>query len=286
MSNKLSPILGIFLLVVGAGRLYAQDLYYNGSVQSASGSYYFSEKTRSLYLTNGLSLDFGKAGLALDIPLIVQSTPWISHGGSGGIPTGGPQHGAVGGRHGNGMGTGIGRRYIHLPDTASYNQVGIGDPTVWGKYYLISTDSGLTTLLINTAVKIPIAHTGNGFGTGAWDAGAGIMLSGRVSTLFLSGSVMYWSIGDMPGLQLKNTLSYSAGAGFASPNSRLSLLVSYSGMTAVISDIDSPQTAGIGIGYRLSAKTNLSLNASIGLSESVADYTIGTGLQVKLNRHH
>src|SRR6056297_2484201 len=81
-------ILGTF----GAGCIQAQELSYSGNAQFATGSYFFTEKTESFSISNGLNLSAGKVRISFSVPFITQNSPWVSYGAAGYIPTGGPDH--------------------------------------------------------------------------------------------------------------------------------------------------------------------------------------------------
>lgn len=91
-------ILGCMLLelATGAGVAKAQQVTYSGSMQYATGSYIFTERTGSLYIMNGLSISGDRGSVSFTVPYVIQNSPWISYTHGGGIPTGGSRHGQVG----------------------------------------------------------------------------------------------------------------------------------------------------------------------------------------------
>lgn len=280
--------LGALLLeLIGAGQLHAQQLYYNGNMQFATGSYFFDESTQSFYLTNGLALSHTSYSMSLNIPFVVQNSPWISYSGTGGIPTGGPQHGAVRqqGSEGPGSGQGMGgrRHNVVLPDTASYRQYGFSDPIASASYRVYNPPGGKTSVQFNASVKFPVADPDRGFGTGTWDAGLGGSVSQRLNSWLLTGNVMYWHFGDMPDLELKNSWSYGAGLGRSFAGGSWLVLGSFNGMTELIEGMDPPITAGVGVGYQVSPRVNLNASTYMGLTESSSNVAFGTGCQLRLN---
>lgn len=275
----------MLLEIGGAGNLVAQQLYYNGNMQLASGSYFFGERTQSFYVTNGFSINDLRYNASFSFPFVVQNSPWISYSGTGGIPTGGPQSESVGQHTRQGMGQGMGgrRQHIDLPDTASYNQSGFSDPSANMGYRIIGKDYGTTSVKLNASLKFPLADPTRGFGTGEWDVGWGGSVSQRINTWFISGNLMYWHYGDMPDLELKNALNYGAGIGKSLAGGKWMLLGSFFGMTEIIEDVDPPLSAGLGIGRQIGGRTNFNANIYFGLSESSSDVAVGAGWQVKLN---
>lgn len=273
-----------FLVIglTGASYAVAQQLYYDGSMQVATGSYFFEGVTQSFYLNNGLSISHSDYSASITFPFIVQNSPWISYGSTGGIPTGGPQNESV--RHHNGPRQDMEgqRRHINLTDTVSYAQSGFGDPSLSLGYKLYGSDLNKTTLYINTSVKFPFADPKKGFGTGAWDMGFGSSISRRLGSWFLSANVMYWYFGDMADLEIKNSLNYGAGIGKSFPGGDWMILGSFNGMTEVVDGIDPPMSAGLGVGYQVGERTRLTINTYFGLSESSSDIMIGAGWQINL----
>lgn len=277
-------VLALGLLLAGlarGGQSYAQQVYYSGSAQWATGSYLFSEDTQSFYLISGLNIRDSRYSASFDIPFIVQNTPWISYSKYGGIPTGGPQNESV--KH-HQQGVSMGRKKnINLADTASYTQSGFSDPSLSVGYKLLGSEYGATSLYVSTSFKFPFTDPANGFGTGAWDLGLGSTLSRRFGSWFITVNVMYWHFGDMEDLELKPSLSYGAGVGKSFMEGKWLLMGSFSGMTQIIEDTDPPISAGLGIGYQVGPRINLNINTFVGLSESSSEFAFSGGWQLKLN---
>lgn len=264
-------------------------LNYSGSVQYATGSYIFAERTHSVYLFNGLDLSHGRLQASVSVPIIYQSSPWVSYTVGGGVPSGGPQQGTVGGHGpggGPGGGSGAGRRRggdpIVLPDTATYDDIGVGDPSLRVDLTLLRGTTGPTVRLAGSA-KAPIADVNRGFGTGAWDTGFGLSLSQRLGHWFLFGEALHWWLGDMDDLTLQNAVSYSASIGRAFQDGRLGALASVSGYTEIIDTAAPPLQTALGLSYQFGGGA-YSLNATVsaGLSESMPDVSMSLGWRVAL----
>jgi hypothetical protein len=300
---------------LSGGAARAQEITYSGSLQFATGKYLFTERTNSAYLFTGLSVRSGRVRLSANLPLIYQSTPWVSYTSGGGVPTGGPQGGAVGDslrrRGGGGPGMGMdarsglsgalasgaatgaeaamphlpglrlpramsSRQSLTLPDTASFDQVGVGDPTFRVGVDLVPADRGAVSVTLSGEVKAPLADPARGFGTGEWDGGAALSVGGRVGSTVLFGEVGYWVLGDLPDLPLENPVSYSVGLGHRLGD-RLTLLASLSGYSRIVAGTDPPLDLGGALGYRLGEGRSLSLGVTIGLSESSPDVSVSAG---------
>lgn len=274
------------LVLIGTGCIQAQSVTYSGNLQFSTGSYFFTERTESLYFTNGLSISGDRARVSFSIPFIVQNSPWISYGSGGGIPTGGTGHGQVGqqggasGNQNQNLSHG-GRHRLDIPDTVSYRQASFSDPSVHGSLRLYNSPLQNTNLSLNASVKVPFANPASGFGTGAWDFGAGLSLFHRIGTVFLFGDVMYWQMGDMDDLDLNNPTSVSVGAGKAFSEGKWMLNTSISGSTKIVDTVDPPVNMSAGLGYIISSKMSLNGSFSFGLSESSPDFSAGVGWSIQ-----
>jgi len=92
LANKFQTFLitcleSVLLVFIGTGSIQAQNVTYSGNLQFATGSYFFTERTESIYFTNSFSLSGDYMRVSLSIPYVIQSTPWISYSPGGGIPT-------------------------------------------------------------------------------------------------------------------------------------------------------------------------------------------------------
>jgi|SRR6056297_395111 len=277
-----------YFLAIGASEsLVAQKVTYSGSFQYSTGSYFFTDRTESFYLSNGLSIYGDRARISFNVPYVVQSSPWISYGPAGGIPTGGTGHKQVG-QHGSGSDNqmmdfqGRGSRRIDVPDTVSYRQASFSDPGVNGSMRIYKSSNQNTNLTLNASVKIPLSNPSSGFGTGAWDAGAGVSLFHRMSTVYLFSDVMYWQMGDMDDLTLKNPFFLSAGAGKVFRDGTWMVNASISGSTKIIETTDPPANVNAGVGYFISTGVSLNGTFSFGLSESSPDVSAGVGWSLRL----
>ena len=290
-------------LILVAPPLRGQEIYYDGSLQFSTGDYLFTERTNSAYLFSGLRIDWDRVTLSADLPVIWQSTPWVSYAGGGPIPSGGPQHGEVGDtlrRRGGGPGGGSGpggdasgpggsvagavtdRGSIPLRDTVTYDEVGAGDPTLRLAVELLSGDRGALSVTLSGTVKAPLADPDAGFGTGEWDGGAVLGLSRRLGQAFLYADVGYWVYGDMPGVELADPVTYSAGVGLVPGGGRMGLLASVSGSSRILEGTDPPLELGLGVNFGFPERRSLGATISLGLTESSPDFSAGLGWSLGL----
>lgn len=274
---------GSLLLIIPAGYSSAQEVRYMGSMQYATGSYYFTERTGSFYFNNGISISGAKSSFSITVPFITQNTPWVSNVGTGIMPTGGPKNNLINSNESGGNRRG--RRKIDLgtSDTLTYTQANFGDPSLSVSTKLFTSSNGAFSLSANGGLKLPLANPQKGFGTGKWDWGGGISWAQRITskTLLLVDG-MFWKLGDMADLDFNNIITYSAALGHSFLEGKWIGLLSFSGMTEIINNVNPPLTVGTGLTFQASDKVNLSSNLSFGLSESASDFSVGLGWNMKL----
>jgi hypothetical protein len=302
---------GIFIMallggIFVAGCVQAQQISYHGSVQYATGSYFFDESTSSFSTSNGFGYVGERFAVSFSVPFIVQNSPWISYSAAGQFPTGGPQHGGLvdstgnrpgkGGKNGKGSKNQYGNSSynsmipvnaaeeepIILPDTTSYTEYSFGDPNIYAGIKLYTSTSGGTNIQLNSGFKIPFANPENGFGTGEWDYGVGTSLSQRFGNFFLYTSAMKWWLGNLPDLELKNPLTYSVGLTRTFGKGKWYINSTFSGYTEIIKDYDPPMNLSFGTGFFATNRISLNSTFSVGLSESSADQVFGLGWSLKL----
>ena len=261
----------------------AQIVRYSGSLHYATGSYYFTERTGSFYFNNGISMSGDKGSISLSVPFITQNTPWVSNVGTGILPTGGPKNSMIGNNSNGGMRKGNRKIDLGTSDTLNYTQANFGDPSLSASLEVLSTKDRTTTISANGGIKLPLANPQKGFGTGKWDWGGGLSWSQRITakTLLLANG-MFWKLGDMDDLDFNNIVTYSAALGQSFSNGKWMGLISFSGTTQIIDNVDPPLTVATGVNMQTSDKVSLNSNLSIGLTESASDVSIGVGWSLKL----
>ncbi len=265
----------------------------------ATGDYFFTERTRSVYLSNGLTAELGRFTLSATVPIVLQDSPWISYSVVGTIPTGGTDQEAVGRRHGGGPGSGE-RSGISLQkstgvleglhgtdpvapvDTVSYAQLGVGDPSVRLDVDVFRPDGGRFSVRAGASCKPPIADVDRGFGTGGWDAGVGLATAARFGRLFVFVNGEHWWFGDMPGLPLDEAWSYSLALGMSIVPTKLSMLISYSGFTQIIDSVEPPRQVGVGLSISPTSRLTVSSSGYAGVTESASDFSAGIGWSLKI----
>lgn len=249
-------------------------LTYTGSVQMARGTYIFTQPTSGYFLFNGLSFASGPFTLTASIPLIYQSTPYLSYTGVGVLPSGGTESSAVSQRQG--------REPVVLPEVVEYKQYGVGDPLFTAGLRLWKESAAAPAIELSAQVKLPLADVDQGFGTGRADYSVGLSLSKRLGSVFLFADAAYWILGDLPELELQDAWAYGLSVGHAFSGGKYALLASYSGYTEVIAGVAPPSSLGLGFSVKVGAMSSLMLNAAFGLSESSPDLSLSVGWSIGL----
>ena len=170
---------------------------------------------------------------------------------------------------------------MDLPDTIDL-EFGLGDLILRGSLELLEERVKLPSIRLKGGVKLPLADSEQGFGTGQWDYGAGISVSKRFRSTFVFLDLEYWVLGDLPDLDLEDGLHYGASVGYLFPGGRLSGLLSLSGAIRVIGSADPPAYAGLGLSYLWDSGIGLTLGSSLGLTESSVDVQASLGWNLPL----
>jgi hypothetical protein len=249
----------------------AAELTYTGSLQFATGNYIFTERSTGLYLFSGITALKSPFSFSASIPIILQNTPWITYTGSGLLPSGGTRETEDDTR---------GR--VRLPDTTDYADLGLGDMFLRGDLELVSMRGLRPGLQISGSVKVPFADPYEGFGTGEWDAGLGLSTSISAGGFLFLAEGIYWFLGDLPGLELKDVLSYGLSAGRLFSGGSIGLIASFIGYTRTIDDVDPPMQASLGFTYLQDSGRSLNGSCAAGLTESTSDISVSFGWQIPL----
>lgn len=256
-----------------------QVVAYNGSLLFATGDYIFSERTQTLFLFNGVTGSMGRFRVSASVPVILQSTPWVSYAGGGMIPSGGMEGSEVnrqmrghGGRQGS----------VVLADTVAYESLGIGDPLLGAGLELVRGGPVAPSVTLSVQAKVPLADVDRGFGTGEWDYGGGLALARPIAAALVLVDLTYWWMGDLPELELKDALGYSLAVGWSLGRGRYGLLASYSGYTEIVEGSDPPAQLGLGLSVLLGDGKSLVGNAALGLTSSAPDVSLSIGWRLPL----
>ena len=281
------------LLLALAGMVFlhspldGQSVRYSGSLQYATGSYVFDARSHSVSLSSGLSLEAGRFGASLSIPVILRNGGVLSTVGDRLVPTGGEGHGVMTGRRSgdrvrthNGGGMGPGGMHPGPDSTVHFSEayvLRVGDPFFRVSGAILDDRGPLRSLRATGAVKVPTSDLDPGVGTGEWDYSLGASATVLLGSLFLMGDAEYWWYGDLPELELRDGLSWGAALAGLAFERRVSLMATVSGSSRPIRTMDPPLNLGVAAGYRLTDDWSVSTGVTAGLTESAADVAVYLG---------
>jgi len=261
---------------------------YTGSLSYTTGSFVFTERTHSFWLSNGLTLRAGPFSAGVSLPLIAQNSDVVSLVAGRPVPTGGAQSGVVAGR---GEGRKIGSRAGSASSSTSTDstvvfrnsyELQVGDPLLSGSWEVHTGLGFLRSVGIQGGAKPPVRSLASGVGTGAWDVGGGLSMVVGAGGALLFGDCAYWSFGDLPDLELDGGVLYSVSVSHPVMAPRGSVLFSVTGSSAVAETLDAPLSVGGGFLYLVRDRTSVSVGASVGLTEASPDFSSWVGWSVGL----
>ena len=302
--GRLSGVAAVVHAAMLARPVQAQSLDYTGGVQSWTGAYIFTERTTSFALLTGLSLDLERLRLTATIPLLYQNSTAVSYVGGVPVPTGGPDAAAVrqrepgrkvpmGGRpQGPGMGgrgpagamtAGVMAAATEVAAPGDY-RVDVGDPLLAADVALHDGAGLLRHVGLQLLAKVPVADVASGIGTGQWDYGAGLSLGLGGDNTFLLADASYWVVGDLPDLQLRNTISYAVSLGRSLRGGDWSVHGSVLGSSSVIANAAAPLSLGLGLGYAPRRTLGINVGVSVGVTEAAPDVTSFVGWRASFGR--
>jgi len=149
--------------------------------------------------------------------------------------------------------------------TADY-EGSVSDPLV--QVYAQVLQARRTGIGLSASVKVPLVEAGY-FGTGEWDVSVAASVSQFVGSATMLGlDVSYWRLGDMPDLDLQDTVTGTLTLGQAFGRAWTASL-SLSGGRSAVAGYDDPWWAGLLVGRSFS-RGIWGLTASIGLTDSGA----------------
>lgn len=265
---------GAILMALAAVPAGAGSISYTGSLQMARGTYVFTQPTSGYFFFNGLTYASEIFTLSVTVPLIYQTTPYVSYTGLGVLPSGGTESSAVNQRQG--------REPVLVPEVVEFQQSGLGDPVFMAGLTVVKEGPAMPAIQLSGQIKAPVANVDRGFGTGEWDYSAGVGMSKKIGNVFLFADVHYWILGDLPELELQNAWSYAVSFGHAFSGGKFAVMASYSAITEVIAGVAPPSSLGLGLSVRVGRGSSLMLNAALGTSEASPDLSLSLGWSIGL----
>lgn len=248
----------------------AQGLRYDTGLSVASGEYGTTETSTAVTWSHGLALELGRITLRATMPVVAQRGTALLTGG-GAVPS-------RGGGSGSGSGSGTGPRRAFSTDTSIDDyRVRAGDPFLSASLRVL--DRLNTSVSAGASVKAPVADAGD-VGTGEWDAGATLDVTRHVAGPWFAGAGMaWWKLGDPDSLDLRDPVMGSFMVTRAGDAGAASLTLAASSPT--LEGFDPPVALGALASRELWGGTG-ALSATIGLTESAADFSVGLSWGVRL----
>lgn len=278
---RLALLLGAALIeAVTAPAALAQEITWTGGLDATSGDYYFSERTTSLWLTNGLGVRSGVFRFDVSLPVLLQDSDAVTRVGGFPVPTGGSRRGEVAGR-GTGEGMGDGRRTIEIEEPGSL-ELDVADPLIGLGVDLPLGGAALRSVRLGVSATPPVRSVESGIGTGEWDYGVGAGASISVGALVVLLDGTWWMPGDMPDLELNDVLEFGGMIGGWFGNGSLGWSLAVSGSTSMIDDVAGPVSTGGDLLFGSGRGSSLRAGLRFGLTESAADIAVALGWAVPL----
>jgi hypothetical protein len=152
-----------------------------------------------------------------------------------------------------------------------------GDPLIGAAASIGSRRVGL---LLGASAKVPL-NDSTGYGTGAWDFGGSASLSYLFGlTTMVSVDAAYWIMGDLPDLDLENSLLVSASISYLGLGG-WGVSGTFSTASPVIDGFASTTMVSGGI-LRVGGGRSAGLTVGIGLSEMAPDVSVGLTWRLRL----
>jgi hypothetical protein len=274
---------------------HAQDTRVSGGVtfRIASGTFGGDQTTTILYAPAVLRLDTGRFEFAGFFPYV------SIRDGAGALSDGGwlPMQGAVSGAPGVGMSMSGGMMggttspAVSSPSgglTLSQGAVrtspsGLGDLVGAAGYRVVDNLLTGVQVVVSARIKVPTASVSHGLGTGRTDVGGAAIVRKRFGSGWLYGEVGYIVLGKPAGADLQNAVTWGLGGG-KRLTSRVFLLSSAFGNSAVLPGYAAPAEVGVGLGVRLADHLYLNTIPSVGLSHASPRYAVTVGVSTDLWR--
>lgn len=249
-----------------SAQAFAGQFGFNGTFQYSKLAPKFG-RAESYSLTPGIRYDEDVWYANAYLPVLYQTRDAMARMGQMTVPTGSGQA-SSGGMSGH-MGTGGGIGGFHPA---------FGDFYVNGGYRILSEAPAFPAVSLTAQLKAPTAMVG--FGTGAWDLGAGAGFKKTFGSVLSFLDLSYLATGDPAGVTYRNPLIFGLGAGPVFRDGLWSLLFYYLGSTPVLEGLPGQRQLSAGANYRAAEDLFLSVSIARGFSDSVPEISAAAGLSV------
>ena len=134
-----------------------------------------------------------------------------------------------------------------LVPAAETTATGVGDPLARVDVAVVNDPARALQVSVAGSVKLPVADSENGLGTGKADVAIGGSIFKALGRTSVLADALFWKYGDPEGIDFANALSYSVGVGQLLGDGRWSALVSLSGFTTGIAGLSPPVQLNLGL---------------------------------------
>jgi hypothetical protein len=257
MSPRLRERLLPALILILPAPVLAQGAFLEGGISLARGDYVYTAPTSSGAASLGLAYSTPRLTARVTVPYFLRDTRLLTVRGFEPVEPVEPVEPA--------------------PESGQYTG-SLADPVV--QLFVSAHRGDRTSVGLSASVKIPVLEAGD-FGTGRWDVGGGLSLSRFVGSGTLVGlDLGFWRLGDPPDLDLQDTVTGTLTIG--RPLGRLwSASASLSGGRSAVAGYADPWWASLLVS-RVAARGIWGLTASVGLTETAPDFTLGLLFRLKL----
>ena len=155
---------------------------------------------------------------------------------------------------------------------------GIGDLVLRGSYYLLSESRKVPFDLNLTAkIKVPTADDSRGLGTGEFDTGVGLEFAKTLPSGFTGYlDIYYTAIGDPPGFDLEDRVSFDAGfSRRLAPKWTMSAF--YEESTPLLKSNANLRNFLVSFEFKADSRTRVFFGATVGLTDTSPDYGLSAG---------
>lgn len=161
-----------------------------------------------------------------------------------------------------------------IPATPT-TSTGVGDPLMRVDIRLVDDRRRRVQIGLAVALKVPIVDVATRRGTGETDYGLGGTVVTTMRRTSLMADVLYWTYGDPEASDFTDAWSYSVGAARVVGGGRSSVMASLGGFSSGVGGASPPVALTVGLLTLLQRGQSLALTASVGLTDSSSDVSVG-----------
>jgi hypothetical protein len=165
-----------------------------------------------------------------------------------------------------------------LTPGAPVTNSGVGDLILRGSYYLFSESRNVPFDLNLTAkIKVPTADDSRGLGTGEFDTGFGLEFAKTLPSGFTGYlDIYYTAIGDPPGLDLEDRVSFDAGFSLKiAPQWTMSAF--YEESTPLLKSNSHLRDLLLSFEFKANSRSRLFFGTTLGLTDTSPEYGLSLG---------